>query len=213
VSENDFQKTLKTNAKRATGIWSTLNVPQRRVLIASVVLTATFFLPWYHKQFFAELNGQIAQREVSLSAWGSFSFIEAAVLMVAIGTLILMLARGEGKSFHLPGGDGTAVLAAGVWGSLLIVIRMVFDKPGAVSGEQGTTVGIDWGIVVALFATLLIAYLGERLREQRSTPIEQSSKLPAQAPLQSSIPKQTTPNKPASSEPEQLTIDEFTKTD
>ena len=61
------------------------------------------------------------------STFGPFSFVEAAELLLALGVLALLFARAEGKRFHLPFGDGTAVAAAGVWAGLLIVVRL-FDR-------------------------------------------------------------------------------------
>jgi hypothetical protein len=62
-----------------------------------------------------------------VSTFGPFSFVEAAEILIALGILALLFARAEGKRFHLPFGDGTAVAAAGVWAGLLILVR-VFDR-------------------------------------------------------------------------------------
>ena len=42
--------------------------------------------------------------------------------------LVLLKKRGDGRSFHLPFGDGAVIMAAGAWSALLIVIRL-FDRP------------------------------------------------------------------------------------
>jgi hypothetical protein len=77
---------------------------------------------------------------------------------------VLLLARGEGRAFHLPGGDGTVILAAGIWVCLLVFYRQ-FDKPGAdqIPG-LATTVGVTWGIFVTFLCGLFLAYAGTRLR-------------------------------------------------
>jgi hypothetical protein len=62
-----------------------------------------------------------------VSTFGPFSFVEAAEILLALGILALLFARAEGKRFHLPFGDGTAVAAAGIWAGLLILVR-VFDR-------------------------------------------------------------------------------------
>jgi hypothetical protein len=63
-----------------------------------------------------------------VSTFGPFSFVEAAEIVVGLGVLALVGARGEGREFHLPFGDGTVVLAAGIWAAVLIVVRL-FERP------------------------------------------------------------------------------------
>jgi hypothetical protein len=63
-----------------------------------------------------------------VSTFGPFSFVEAAEILVGLGVLALVAARGEGREFHLPFGDGTVIMAAGIWAALLIVVRL-FERP------------------------------------------------------------------------------------
>jgi hypothetical protein len=63
-----------------------------------------------------------------VSTFGPFSFVEAALLLVAGGVLILLRQRAEGREFHLPFGDGTVIAVAGIWAAALIVVRL-FDRP------------------------------------------------------------------------------------
>jgi hypothetical protein len=63
-----------------------------------------------------------------VSTFGPFSFVEAGELLLALAVLALLLARAEGKRFHLPFGDGTVIAAAGVWAGALIVARLL-DRP------------------------------------------------------------------------------------
>ena len=65
---------------------------------------------------------------LALSTLGPFSFVEAAIVLVALAVLLLLKKRADGAAFHLPFGDGTAVAAAGAWSAVLILIR-VFDRP------------------------------------------------------------------------------------
>jgi hypothetical protein len=65
---------------------------------------------------------------LAVSTFGPFSFVEAAELLIAFGVLALLRARAQGRRFHLPFGDGTAIAAAGAWAAALIVVRL-FDRP------------------------------------------------------------------------------------
>jgi hypothetical protein len=75
-----------------------------------------------------------------LSAFGSFSFIEAGLVLLGAGVLALLMARAEGMRFHLPFGDGSVIAGAGIWAGALIVAGLldrgvgqnVFATAGAV---------------------------------------------------------------------------------
>ena len=105
----------------------------RNAGIAAAAMVVTLFLPWYEQSYVPEGSREFVQRNVS--AFGAFSFVEAAVMLVAAGVLFLVWARSEKKGFHLPGGDGTAIALAGGWALLLIVWRL-FDEPDAPNDEH-----------------------------------------------------------------------------
>src|SRR3954451_17179135 len=63
-----------------------------------------------------------------VSTFGSFTFVEAAEVLAALGVLLLLKKRADGSVFHLPFGDGTAIAAAAAWCGVLILIR-IFDRP------------------------------------------------------------------------------------
>jgi hypothetical protein len=149
--------------------WRALTPEGRLAAFASLGLFLTMFLPWYQQ------NAVVSRRaaplvSADLSAFGVFSFIEAAVLLVALAVLALLFARAERRTFHLPGGDGTVVLGAGLWAALLLVWRL-FDKPGITTRGVAANVGIQWGIFFALGAAGVLAYAGSRMRAgQRPEP-------------------------------------------
>jgi hypothetical protein len=121
------------------------------------------FMPWY--QLTVQTRAALATK--SLSAYGDFSWVEAAVLLVAVAVLLLIFARAERRAFHLPGGDGTVILAAGVWAGLLLAWR-AFDKP---EGSAVKAVGLSWGFVFAFAAAGVLAAAGLRMRQaQRPEP-------------------------------------------
>ena len=131
----------------------------RNAGIAAAALVLTMLLPWYEKSYVPRGSDRFVQ--ANLSAFGVFSFVEAAVFLVAGGVLFLVWARSERKGFHLPGGDGVAISAAGAWALLLLVWRL-FDKPDV--SDRAATVGIQWGIFAAMLAAGLLTAAGARVR-------------------------------------------------
>jgi hypothetical protein len=131
----------------------------RMAAIAAAVLVLSMLLPWYRKSFVPRGRSEFVQE--SLNAFAVFTFVEAAILLVAAGVLFLIWARMEGKAFHLPGGDGVVISLAGGWAALLLVWR-VFDRPG--DEAPSTTVGIQWGFIVALAAAAALMVAGARVR-------------------------------------------------
>jgi hypothetical protein len=127
--------------------------------IAAAALVASLILPWYQKS--VVVRGQEGLAQQNLSALGVFTFVEAAVLLVAAGVLFLLWARMQAKAFHLPGGDGFVISLAGGWAMALLVWRL-FVKPD-VSGA-GATVGIQWGIFFAMAAAAALIVAGARVR-------------------------------------------------
>ena len=150
---------------RLVRAWKALPSESRLAAYASGALFFTLFLPWYQVTLIAPAKTKTLQSaSASITGWGAFSFVEAAVLLVAAGVLTLLFQRAEGRAFHLPGGDGGVIFAAGLWTCLLIIWR-IFDKQGATTaGPSATTSGIEWGIFVALGAAAFLAYAGSRIR-------------------------------------------------
>jgi hypothetical protein len=89
-------------ARRTAAIWRRVSFEQKVAAVGAVLLIVNTF--------------------------GPFSFVEAAEILVGLGVLALVGARGEGREFHLPFGDGTVVMAAGIWAAVLIVVRL-FERP------------------------------------------------------------------------------------
>jgi hypothetical protein len=89
-------------ADSLTEIWRRLNVEQRVAGVGAVLLI--------------------------VSTFGPFSWIEAGIVLIGLGILVLLKKRADGARFHLPFGDGAVIAVAGSWSALLIVIRL-FDRP------------------------------------------------------------------------------------
>ena len=124
---------------------------------AAAALVVSLLLPWYQVSYF---QGGEAVTD-SRSALQVFTWVEAAILLVALAVLFLVYARAQRQAFHLPGGDGFVVSAAGAWALALIVWRL-FDKPDV--DERAATVGIQWGIFFALLAAAALVAAGARVR-------------------------------------------------
>ncbi|HWF55015.1 MAG TPA: hypothetical protein VG223_10325 [Solirubrobacteraceae bacterium] len=152
-------------AGRVIHAFRTLPSERRLAAGASLGLFVTLFLPWYQETVIAtDKTTRLLSASDSVTGWGAFSFVEAAVLLVAVGVLTLLFQRAEGRAFHLPGGDGWVIMLAGGWTCCLVVWR-IFDKQGTSSkGQLATTWGIEWGIFVALVIAGLLAYAGRQIR-------------------------------------------------
>ncbi len=148
---------------RLTGDWRALAPEQRLAGGAAVALFVTMLLPWYQQNAVVNAPRTTPLQSRNLSAFGVFSFVEAAVLLVALAVVYLLYARAEGHKFHLPGSDGAIVMIAGLWTALLLVFRL-FDKPGISHHGIAANVGVQWGIFFALAAAGLMAYAGSRMR-------------------------------------------------
>jgi hypothetical protein len=86
----------------ATEAWRRLNFEQRAAAVGALLLI--------------------------VSTFGPFSFVEAAIVLVAAAVLLLLYRRAQGRDFHVPFGDGVMIAAGGTWAGLLIVVRL-FDRP------------------------------------------------------------------------------------
>jgi hypothetical protein len=131
--------------------WRALAPEQRQAAAAAAALALCMFLPWY------SLTSPTAGKHAS--AFSVFSFVEASVLLVAAAILYLLWARSEGRGFHLPGGDGWAITAGGLWIEFLLVWRL-FDKPE----KANFVVGVSWGVFATMVVAGLIVGAGQRLR-------------------------------------------------
>lgn len=150
--------------RRLGTAWSALEREQRTAAAAALALFVAMFLPWYSRSAVGVVKNKPVKVDDTLTAFGAFSFVEAAILLVAIGVLWMLFARGEGKAFHLPFGDGNVIFAAGLWVCALVFYRQ-FDKPSAGTAQGlATNIGVSWGIFVTFLVGLFLAFAGQRLR-------------------------------------------------
>jgi hypothetical protein len=149
-----------SRSERLGGSWRRLGVEQRVAAVGAFLL--------------------------AFSTLGPFSFVEVAQLLVCFALLALLKARADGRRFHLPFGDGTIVMAAGLWSAGLIVVRM-FDRPLG----QG---------LLALVCAAIVAAAG--LRERAKRPMDDVSRAAPPAP---GTPTRRLPDEPARRVPDRST--------
>jgi hypothetical protein len=173
---------------RLTHAWSAMRPEQRLAAVASLALLVTMFFPWYGLQSLNVKTKAIYSHNIS--AFGDVSFVEAAIFLVALGVAAMLLARAEGREFHMPGGDGTVVLIAGSWAGLLIFFR-VFSRPAG----DGYPVGIEWGFFLAFVAAGCLAFAGLRMRaNERPEPPRLRSRREARTRAPIDLPPETDPD-------------------
>jgi hypothetical protein len=183
---------------RLTHAWRAMQPEQRLASAASLALLVTMFFPWYGLQSLNRKTGAISSR--TINAFGDVSFVEAAVFLVSVSVVLMIIARVEGRRFHLPGGDGTVVMAAGAWAGLLIFYR-VFSRPAG----NGYPVGIEWGFFLAFVAAGALAYAGWRMRTmERPEPPASSSRRSPRPPAEDEGARgERPPAAPSASPPEE----------
>jgi hypothetical protein len=163
--------------------WRALGSEQRLAGGAAAALLASMLLPWYQQNAVVSAPRTSPLQSRDLNAFQVFSFIEAAVLLVAVAIIYLLYARAEGHTFRLPGSDGAVVLVAGLWAAVLLILRL-FDKPGISSHGVAANVGVQWGIFFALAGAGLLAYAGSRMRaaHRPEPPVSRAAQEPPLRP-------------------------------
>ena len=78
--------------------WRALSSEQRLAAIAAILLLLSMLLPWYQETGNAIVGGKLARIDDSKSAFGVYSFVEAAIFVVVVGTIALLWARAERKA-------------------------------------------------------------------------------------------------------------------
>jgi hypothetical protein len=153
-----------TLSGRLVRVWRVLPHERRLAAFASLGLFVTLFLPWYQETVIVPGSKGAASANTTVTGWAAFSFVEAAVLLVAAGVVTLLFQRAEGRAFHLPGGDGWVIMAAGGWACVLVVWRIFDKQTTSIRGPGVSISGIEWGIFVALAGAAFLTYAGSRIR-------------------------------------------------
>jgi hypothetical protein len=182
---------------RVVHAWGAMSRERQIALVSALGLFVSMFLPWYSKTV---VEGAKAA-QTSQSAFSAFSFVELAVLLVSAGVLAMLFSRAEGREFRLPGGDGTIVMIAGGWAALLIFYRML-DKPTLQGNQKITaTVGVEWGIFIALLLALGLLAAGRRMRAAEHAQSPPARRRPRAAGPTGEPDRYERPSRPVPAEP------------
>ena len=184
---------------------------QRLAGTAALLLFGSMFLPWYTRKTIARGRDGLVRDDATLQAFQSFSFVELAILLVAVGVLALLFARGEKKGFHLPGGDGVIVTAAGIWVCLLVFYRFIDNKNGDSDRFVSVDYGVTWGIFVTFLIGLLLAYAGLKIRAAHLIePPSPADAPPPRRPVPDEPPTEVAPTRPRRKPIDPLRYDDST---
>ena len=131
---------------------------ERLALTGVVVLVASLLLPW----FGIPLEGDLVQ-----TGFGGFGWAEAALMLTAGATLLLLMRAGDGWVPPRPLREWGLLVTAGGWAAVIIVFRMI-DRPGFDLEIIGVhqDYGLRYGIFVALGGAALILLAGLRVRSR-----------------------------------------------
>lgn len=161
-------------ATRWRGAWRGLFPEQRAAILVSAGIVLSMLLPWYQqKGTVTSPGGKVTEISDSLNAFQAWGFVEASILLVALGVIVLCLARANRKAFHLPGGDGAVIMAAGAWVMFLVFYRQLDRPTGNETGvlrpagsPAWSPTGVDWGIFVTFLLGAALLWCGWRLRSR-----------------------------------------------
>jgi hypothetical protein len=136
-----------------------LDAEQRLAAAAAIALVGSLLMPWWRDPFIG----------ASGSGLGKLTFLEAALVLIAVAVLALLFERAEGRVFHLPLSDGTLIAGSGVWACFLVFFRML-DTPTTSGTAKGVVLTRDyeirWGIVLALASAIVLVVSGTRTRRK-----------------------------------------------
>jgi hypothetical protein len=157
-----------TRAMAAAGHWISdpvrrfgrLKADQRLAFIGAALILVSLPLPWWR----SPTNDNLV-----LTGLGSFSAIEAALVLTAAAVLFLLFKTGGGYLFPRPLREWSLLLTAGIWAALIIGFRII-DRPDFTLGGADEPYEVHYGILIALGGAALIGAAGLRRRSDEPPP-------------------------------------------
>jgi hypothetical protein len=129
-----------------------------------LLLIISLFLPWYHADRLAKLNGTNGD----FSGWDAHSIMRWLLLLAGLAPFILAWIIVRDHALSWPRGELTAVTAVAAFG--LIAYHAFIAKPG----DPRSLIHLRWGIYIALLGSILM-FVGSALR---SSDTERARKPP-----------------------------------
>src|SRR4051794_21517804 len=111
-----------------------------------LLLIIGLFLPWYHVDRLAKLNGTNGD----FSGWDAHHILRWLLLLAGLAPFILAWIIVRDHALSWPRGEMTAVTAVAAFG--LLFYNGIVDRPGTVR----SLVSLSWGYWVAILASLLM---------------------------------------------------------
>jgi hypothetical protein len=130
-----------------------LRPSERLAALGALGCAASTLLPWYR----APVDN------LGKTAWGSFGFALAALLITVAAALALLLQSGRGRRPPTPLHEGTLLALAGIW-SGVIIGYMALDRPTFALGDFHQEYDLAFGMFVALASAALLTVSGLRIR-------------------------------------------------
>jgi hypothetical protein len=144
--------------RRAAQDLRRLRADESLALAGVAIILGSLVLPW----FGVPLQGDLVQ-----TGFGGFGFAEAALVLTAAATLLLLVRAGDGWIPPRPVREWGLLVAAGAWAIVIVVVRMI-DRPSfdldIIDVHQ--RYGLRYGIFIALAGAALILVSGLRVRSR-----------------------------------------------
>jgi hypothetical protein len=140
---------------------------RRGEMIAAIggllLLIALFVLDWYTRTALPMVQGS-----TGVKAWEDLGFFGAianlVILAAALSAIALAVLTATSRTVALPVAASAITAALGIAAVAMVLLRMVF-QPGS-----NALTDIEFGIVLALIASLIVAYGGwEAMKEEGTT--------------------------------------------
>lgn len=163
MADGRWTSAVGRQLRRAARDLRRLRADERLALIGVAVIVGSLLLPW----FGIGLRGDLVQ-----TGFGGFGWAEAALLLTAAATLLLLARIGDGYVPPRPLREWGLLVTAGAWAMMIVLSRMI-DRPtidlDIIDVHQ--SYDLRYGIFVALGggALILVAGLRVRSRERRSS--------------------------------------------